>query len=51
MVVSFESDITKWIEFDVSWIWDRIKDPRENSDMTFPEQDDFRTTVGLTFEF
>ena len=51
LVASFESDITKWIEFDVSWIWDRIEDPKPAADGTVPEQDDFRTTVGLTFEF
>lgn len=51
LVVSLESDITKLIDFDVSWIWDRIQDPRPNADGTVPEQDDFRTTVGLTFDF
>jgi putative salt-induced outer membrane protein YdiY len=51
LVASFETDITSLIDFDVTFIWDRIKDPRQNSDGSFPEQDDFRTTVGLTFEF
>ena len=51
MVVSFETDITRLIDFDVSWIWDRIQDPRPDSDGVIPEQDDFRTTVGLTFDF
>jgi putative salt-induced outer membrane protein YdiY len=51
LVASFETDITKWIDFDVSWIWDRIEDPTPAADKTVPEQDDFRTTVGLTFEF
>jgi putative salt-induced outer membrane protein YdiY len=51
LVISFESDITKLIDFDVSWIWDRIQDPRPSSDGTVPEQDDFKATVGLTFDF
>jgi len=51
MLVSFETDITKLIDFDVSWIWDRILNPRPNADGTVPEQNDFRTTVGLTFDF
>jgi putative salt-induced outer membrane protein YdiY len=51
MVASFETDITSLIDFDVSFIWDRIEDPRADSDGIVPEQDDFRTTVGLTFEF
>jgi hypothetical protein len=51
MIVSLETNITKWIDFDVSWIWDRIRDPRPDEDDIVPEQNDFRTTVGLTFEF
>jgi hypothetical protein len=51
LVVSFEMEITKLIDFDVSWIWDRIQDPRQDVNGITPEQDDFRTTVGLAFEF
>jgi len=51
MLASFETDITRLIDFDVSWIWDRIQNPRPDSDGTVPEQNDFRTTVGLTFDF
>ena len=51
MVVSFETEITKVIDFDISWIWDRIEDPRPDANDIAPEPDDFRTTVGLTFEF
>jgi putative salt-induced outer membrane protein YdiY len=51
LLASFETEITKRIDFDVSWIWDRIKKPRQNSNGSFPEQNDIRTTVGLTFEF
>jgi hypothetical protein len=39
------------IDFDISWIWDRIQDPQPRSDGSVPESDDFRTTVGLTFDF
>jgi putative salt-induced outer membrane protein YdiY len=51
LLASFETDITSLIDFDISFIWDRIEDPRENSDGSVPAQDDFRTTVGLTFDF
>jgi putative salt-induced outer membrane protein YdiY len=51
LVASLETDITSLIDLDVSWIWDRIEDPRPAADGTAPVQDDFRTTVGLTFEF
>jgi putative salt-induced outer membrane protein YdiY len=51
LLISFETDITKLIDFDISWIWDRIEKPQPLEDGTVPQQDDFRTTVGLTFEF
>jgi hypothetical protein len=51
MVVSFETEITKLIDFDIAWIWDRIENPREDANGITPASDDFRTTVGLTFEF
>ena len=51
MLVSLETDITQMIDFDVSWIWDRVQEPQPRADGSVPAQDDFRTTVGLTFEF
>jgi putative salt-induced outer membrane protein YdiY len=51
LVASFETEILEWIDFDVTWIWDRIEDPQQAADDTVPEKDDFRTTVGLSFEF
>jgi hypothetical protein len=38
LVASFETDITKWIDFDVTWIWDRIEDPQPAADGTVPER-------------
>ncbi len=51
MVVSFETTITNLIDFDISWIWDRIQNPRPDANDIVPKSDDFRTTVGLNFEF
>lgn len=50
-VTTFETDITSLLDFDISLVWDRIRDPRQNSDGTFPEQDDFRLILGLTFDW
>ena len=51
MLLSLESRITKLLSFDASWIWDRIRDPRPDASGETPKQDDYRTTVGLSFEF
>jgi len=51
MVTSFETDITKRLDFDVTFVWDRIEEPRENADFEIPEKDDFRLTVGVTWDW
>jgi putative salt-induced outer membrane protein YdiY len=51
MLASLETDITKMLDFDVTLVWDRIQIPRENEDGVVPLQDDFRLTVGLTFDW
>ena len=51
LVAGFEFDLVGDLDFDITWVWDRIQDPRQNSDGSFPEQDDFRTMFGLGFSF
>ena len=51
MLASFETDITKRLDFDVTLVWDRIQRPRENEDGITPLQDDFRLSVGLSFDW
>ncbi len=51
LVTGFEFDLVGDLEFDITWVWDRIQDPRQNSDSSFPEQDDLRTMFGLGFSF
>ena len=51
MVATFETDLTRWLDFDVSFVWDRTQDPQPNADGTKPEQDDFYLIVGLGIEF
>jgi len=51
LITGFEFDLVGDLDFDITWVWDRIQDPRQNSDGSFPEQDDFRTMFGLGFSF
>ncbi len=47
----FEFELFGDFDFDVAIVWDRIQDPRQNSDGGYPEQDDFRTIFSLGFSF
>ena len=51
MLTGLEFKLTSLLDFDITVVWDRIQDPRENSDGTFPEQDDLRLTFGLGIDF
>jgi putative salt-induced outer membrane protein YdiY len=51
LLTGLEFELTSLFDFDITLVWDRIQDPRENSDGTFPEQDDFRLTFGLGIDF
>jgi hypothetical protein len=47
-VPSFEIDLTDdWLDFRVSFVWDRIQDPQPNADGTVPKQDDFYLILSL----
>jgi hypothetical protein len=51
LITGFEFELFGDFDLDVSWVWDRIQDPRQNSDGSFPKQDDFRTIVSLGYSF
>lgn len=44
-------ELTKWVDLDVSWIWDRVQNPVREADGAIPGKDDFRLTVGIGLDF
>jgi len=51
MVTTLESEIIGSLDFDISFIWDHISNPTEAEDGTTPFPDDYRLTLGITYEF
>lgn len=51
MVTTFESEITGSFDFDVSFIWDHISKPTAADDGTVPLSDDYRLTVGISYDY
>lgn len=47
----FSFDIWGPIDFDVTFVWDRIESPEEEGDGSTPKSDDFRMTIGLAIDF
>lgn len=50
-VVSFKTEITEWLDFDIGFVWNRIQDPRPDEYGLMPKQDDYYLTLGLGIEF
>jgi putative salt-induced outer membrane protein YdiY len=46
-VATFEIEVTSILDFDVTLIWDRTKDPQTRSDGSVPKQDDFQLLLTL----
>lgn len=46
-VSTFETELTRSLDLDVSFIWDWVQDPVPEADGSVPKQSDFRMTVGL----
>ncbi|RLE22641.1 MAG: DUF481 domain-containing protein [Acidobacteria bacterium] len=51
LLTGFEFDLTGDLDFDVDWVWDYIKDPRQTSGGDFPKQSDFRMMFSLGYSF
>lgn len=51
LVAAFETELTGWLDFDVSFVWDRTEDPTLGADGTVPEKDDYYLIFGLGIEF
>ena len=51
LVTGFSTELTRWLDLDFTFVWDRIQDPQPASDGTVPERDDFYYTIGLGIEF
>ena len=50
-VVGFETELTRLLDLDISLVWDRIEQPRADSEGNAPKQNDFRILFGISFDF
>jgi len=50
-MTSLETELTGWLDFDISLIWDRTQIPTPKADGTMPKKDDFQIVFSLGFDF
>jgi putative salt-induced outer membrane protein YdiY len=46
-IATFEIELTSILDFDVSFVWDRIQNPQARADGSVPKQDDFQLLLTL----
>jgi hypothetical protein len=51
MMLTLENEITSWLDFDISAIWDYTLMPQEKENGEIPLRDDFQFLIGLGIEF
>ncbi|MFQ5345892.1 MAG: DUF481 domain-containing protein [Mariprofundus sp.] len=51
MIATFENEMTRRIDLDVSLMWDRINHPTVDSQGILPKPDDYRVVMGLKYAF
>jgi len=51
MIGGFSFDLTDDLSMEVSMVWDRIEEPRPDSDGVLPKKDDYRLVFGLGYDF
>ena len=50
-IATLETELLSWLDFDTSFIWDRIQNPTRNSDGSLPEKNDYRFVIGLGLDY
>ncbi len=51
LIATLESELTRWLDFDLSFIWDRTQDPQAEADGRVPDQDDFYLIFSVGVDF
>jgi len=51
LITTLSSDLVSDLDIDISFVWDRVRDPQLAADGSVPEKDDFQLIVSLGYEF
>jgi putative salt-induced outer membrane protein YdiY len=51
MITTLENELTSWMDLDITFIWDHINSPEQESDGTLPKHDDYQLLIGFGVEF
>ncbi len=49
-ILTLETELTQKFDFDVSVVWERVRNPVPDKDQITPQKDDFRILIGLGYD-
>lgn len=50
-VTTLQTELTSWLDFDISFVWDRVQNPTASVDGALPESDDYWLTFSLGVDY
>ena len=50
-IATLETEMTAWLDFDISLVWDRTQLPQTRADGTIPKKDDFQLIFAVGVDF
>jgi hypothetical protein len=50
-IIALETEFYKSLDIDISFVWDRIENPKTTADGSVPEKNDYRLIFGLGLDF
>ena len=51
LLTTISTDLVWNLDFDVSFVWDRVQKPPSNAEGETPERDDYRLIIGISYDF
>ena len=51
LVTTLETELTEWLDFDTSFVWDRVQNPTPDDDGIVPKKDDYYLIFSLGIDF
>ena len=51
LITTLVTQLTSWLDFDISFVWDSVKNPTASADGTVSEPDDYRLTFSLGVDY
>lgn len=50
-ISTLRTELIKDFDLDITFLWDRVQNPKQDATGNFPQRDDYKTTLGIAYNF